>query len=151
MDALYRTAYRAAFQGLRLWWLVRRPAKVGAAVALWHEGRLLVVRTSYHDWLDLPGGGVGRGEAPVLAAARELREETAVEVAPEQLTPDGEFRYRDLHRKVTAHVFAWLPEQAPVVAVDRREVIWAGLLAPPELEAAPLSPLLQVYLGRAAG
>ena len=56
----------------------------------------------------------------VLAAARELREETAVEVAPERLTPDGEFRYRDLHRKVTAHVFAWRPEQAPVVAVDRR-------------------------------
>ena len=153
VDALHRAAYRLAFRALRLWWLVRRPTLTGAAVALWHEGRLLVVRTSYHHWLDLPGGGVGRNEPPVVAAARELREETAIAVAPEALAPEGVFRYRDRYRSMTAHVFAWRPGVAPPpVRVDRREVVWAGFLDPAELAAGgEASPLLRAYLKARAG
>lgn len=42
------------------------------------QGRVLLVRHSYHDsekWT-LPGGGLRRGEDPVAAGARELEEET---------------------------------------------------------------------------
>ena len=39
------------------------------------EGKLVLVRQSYtRSWV-LPGGGVGRGEAPEVALLRELKEE----------------------------------------------------------------------------
>lgn len=150
MDALYRLVYRLGHRTLRLWWRVRRPAMSSAAVALWHEERLLVVRTSYHPLLDLPGGGIDVGEAPLAAAVRELREETGIEVAPTSLTEEGVFRYLDLERRITAHVFAWRPQEAPVPTIDRREVVWAGLLTRGELADEAVSPLLRAYLGSAA-
>lgn len=151
VDRLHRAGYRLAFRALRLWWRLRRPEKLSAAVALRHGGRLLVVRTSYHGWLDLPGGGVDPGEPPRLAAARELREETGIALDPETLAPAGVFRYRDHHRRVTTHVFACELPEPPTPRVDRREIVWADLAGPDELARAPLSPLLRVYLAGAEG
>lgn len=151
MDAAYRAAYWLGHRALRAWWRVRRPASDAAAVALWHGDRLLVVRTSYHPLLDLPGGGVGRGEPPPAAAARELREETGLEVDPAALAPAGTYRYVDLGRRITAHVFAHRPAAAPTPRVDGREVVWAGLLSRAELAARRVSPQLAAYLARRPG
>lgn len=54
-------------------------------VALWHEGRLLLVRERRRDCWELPGGGIEPGETPREAAARELWEETRQVAAPEAL------------------------------------------------------------------
>jgi ADP-ribose pyrophosphatase YjhB (NUDIX family) len=55
----------------------------GAKVMVFNErGELLLVRNSYgatHLFV-LPGGGIGRRESPAAAAAREVKEETALEV-----------------------------------------------------------------------
>jgi len=40
-----------------------------------NEGKLALVRQSYTRGWVLPGGGVGRGEAPEVALLRELKEE----------------------------------------------------------------------------
>ena len=57
------------------------------------EGRILLTRrcepevTELHDRWELPGGKVEIGESPEMAAAREIREETGIEVTPVCLTP----------------------------------------------------------------
>ncbi|HUY77738.1 MAG TPA: NUDIX domain-containing protein [Ktedonobacterales bacterium] len=65
-------------------WLIRRIApKVTmgvCAVVLDGRGRILVARHTYRRWpWGLPGGLIERDEAPMVALARELREECATD------------------------------------------------------------------------
>ena len=76
----------------------KRP-RIRAAVAVLHEGRLLLVehtKNARSYWL-LPGGGLEWGESLHDAVAREVREETGLEVvmgdllyASETISPDRE-------------------------------------------------------------
>lgn len=68
-------------------------------------GRILVVRTTYlgPGWM-LPGGRVERGETPHAAAAREVHEETGMEVRVDRLL------LVDAHRRSTvSFVYAGTP------------------------------------------
>ena len=75
---LHRTTLRFAHRLRKRLWRMRKRRVIGCRVlALDHAGRVLLVRHSYGSgqWMP-PGGGIGRGEAPIAAAGRELREET---------------------------------------------------------------------------
>jgi ADP-ribose pyrophosphatase YjhB (NUDIX family) len=50
-------------------------------------GRLLLLRQPPGSSWSLPAGLLQRGEAPVVGAARELREESGIELRPEELSP----------------------------------------------------------------
>jgi ADP-ribose pyrophosphatase YjhB (NUDIX family) len=143
----YATAYRL----LRAWWVVRRPQARGAAVAVWAKGRLLVVRCSYRPELDLPGGGLRRGEAPSCGALRELREETGITAPACELGPPLDLRFVQHRRRVTTAIFPWRPRHAPAPRIDHREIVWAGYLGPEELRARPLTSCLRAYLDRLEG
>jgi ADP-ribose pyrophosphatase YjhB (NUDIX family) len=70
LDSLYRLRRRL--------WRLLRPRTRGVKVMLFGAtGELLLVRHTYGNRAHflLPGGGVGRFEAPAVAAAREVREE----------------------------------------------------------------------------
>ena len=75
---LHRALLRVAHCLRKVWWRVCEPDLEGCRVlVLDGEGRLLLVRHSYlpGKWMP-PGGGLGRGEAPLAGARRELLEET---------------------------------------------------------------------------
>jgi 8-oxo-dGTP pyrophosphatase MutT (NUDIX family) len=83
-DAVLRAVYRVGYRVLRGWWRIAQPRKKGVKCVLRRRGEILLVRHTYgtrrSEW-DLPGGGVKRGEEPVEAARREVREELGVEIA----------------------------------------------------------------------
>jgi 8-oxo-dGTP pyrophosphatase MutT (NUDIX family) len=117
-------------------------------VAVWHAGRLLVVRNSYRRSLSLPAGGLARGEVPIEAALRELREEVGIAADASALRYVGLIvdhnRYADDH----AHFFELHYAEEPRTAVDLREVVWAGFLRVDEALAQGVVPVVRMYLER---
>lgn len=77
-------------------------------------GRVLLVRHRYgrSDLHMLPGGGIGRGEAPVEAAARELREETGC--VARELTLVARHESRTEGRRDTVFLFTARTDEVPV-------------------------------------
>lgn len=146
LDALHRSTYRAGHRVARLWWRLRRSRAAGASVAVWSGGRLLVVRTSYRRRLDLPGGGLGRGEAPRTGAARERREEVGIAVDPAGLEEIAALAFEEDHRRIRETLFAWHAAEPPPLRIDRREIVWAGFLRPVQLRGKALSPAVRAAL-----
>lgn len=119
----------------------KRP-RVRAAVAVLHEGRVLLVEHTKDDrryWL-LPGGGLDWGESLHQAACREVAEETGVTVkagelmfVSETLAPDGSKHVIHLVFKAT-----YLGGELRVPAEERiTDVQWVELEKVKELTLHP--------------
>ena len=146
LDRPIRFALRCTYRLLRVWWSFRRPRGSGAAVAVWHGGKLLLVRHSYRSGFSLPGGGVGRRETPVAAATRELREETGVIVEPSRLSPVSGGARSAVCGRYTPHVFEYRADRQPEIRIDNREIIEARFVDPGEAEDLRLDYRLRRYM-----
>jgi 8-oxo-dGTP diphosphatase len=144
--SIVRAGYRLGYLILRVWWFLRRPQTRGAAVALWHDGRVLLVRTSYRNCYSLPGGFARGGEPSEQAARRELREEVGIELPNQtlQLAWSGTVRFESRHD--TVDIWEAPLEAIPPLRLSRREIVWAGWMTPSEALAQPLLPHLRSYL-----
>ncbi|MCR9164575.1 MAG: NUDIX hydrolase [Nannocystaceae bacterium] len=146
VDFGFRTAYKTAHRMLRAYWGIRKPHTHGSLIAVWHDGRLLLVKNSYRREYTLPGGYVRANESPEEAAARELREEVGADVSPSDL----ELVYSDTkpYENRRDHVtICEVTLDTPIeFEVDNREVIWAGFRRPDEVLALPIVPHLREYL-----
>lgn len=94
------------------WWWLARPKVIGVrTIVLDGDDRVLLVRHTYgHRAWYLPGGGAKRGETLAQAAARELEEETGVEVEPESMELLGVFTNLRQHKTDHIAVFVARPE-----------------------------------------
>lgn len=72
MPSLLGTRFFSTYVTLRG---ILSPVALGAMALVEHRGKIVLVRQSYTSGWHLPGGGVERGEPPVTAVLRELREE----------------------------------------------------------------------------
>jgi 8-oxo-dGTP pyrophosphatase MutT (NUDIX family) len=99
-----RLAYRCAYQGLRVYWFLRRPDVQGVKCVLTDAERVLLVRHTYgHRGWDLPGGAVRRREPPHDTARREMHEELGLAV--DRFNHLGDIRARIDHRRDTMHLY----------------------------------------------
>ena len=151
MDALWRSAYRVAFRLQLVYWRVRRPRITGAYVAVWRGDELLCIRNSYRRRYSLPAGGLARGETPLAAAVRELREEVSIDVRPEELRYAGEIVSHVGHAEDHAHFFELTRDRGVDFAVDGREVVWAGFLPPADVLERGVVDVVRQYLERWQG
>jgi ADP-ribose pyrophosphatase YjhB (NUDIX family) len=97
-----------AAQCVRLaYWFVTRPKAHGVHAAVFDTvGRLILVRHTYGAGWRLPGGGMKRGESPLEAIRRELREDIG-------MSGHGTVRlavtleHRPEYRRGIAHIFVF--------------------------------------------
>ena len=63
------------------------PKHIAGAGAIFRDpdGKVLLVKPSYRATWEIPGGGLEFGEYPFQAAAREVKEETGLELRPGRL------------------------------------------------------------------
>jgi 8-oxo-dGTP pyrophosphatase MutT (NUDIX family) len=87
-----------------------RAAKTSCGVIVSDGERLLLGHATRSPRWDIPKGEAEEGEDFAAAAARELHEETGLEVAPEALEPLGVHAYR---RGKDLALFAWAPAVMP--------------------------------------
>ncbi len=143
-----RRLVRAGARAIALYNRAFHPHVRGVGVFVRCGERVLVVRSTYQSWWGLPGGRVDRGEAPRAAAARELREETALEVAPAALTELGELlvAHNDIHDHVSFFELRCAAE--PALRCDGVEIAELRWTREAELAALKLWPPLREWLAR---
>ncbi|MFW2387447.1 MAG: NUDIX hydrolase [Polyangiales bacterium] len=146
INALIRAVYRLAHWGLRLLWFIRRPETAGALVAVWYEGRVLLVKNSYRPQLTFPGGYIRPREDRRTAAARELREEVGISVQPKRLVHAYHGTHVFEHRQDTLDIYELEVEVEPNVQVDDREVVRAEFRTADEALGMQVVPHLEEYL-----
>ena len=123
-DAAARAAYRAGYRTMRVWWRINPPNHTGVGVLIRHNGHVLAVRHSYRPGYTIPGGEIGRGEAPRDTAVRELAEELSLEADADALV------YR--RRVRNTHVYELRLAEEPAIRIDNREIVEAVFLTPAE-------------------
>lgn len=139
---IVRLVLTFAYDLLVRWERLTGASTRGAAVAVWYDGQILVVRHSYQPGSSLPGGEVKKDEEPAAAASRELREEVGIQVEPESLIFVHEGRSGEI-------LFELHPCVRPDLKIDNFEIIEARFFDP--VDIADPDYKLSMYLRRATG
>ncbi len=120
-----------------------------ARVLVFNEyGELLLLRSAIgHRRWSMPGGGIGRNEDPARGAARELCEETGIELASGTLKFVGVLRRPEIPVTFVMHLFTVTLKKADLTAtlhnpLEIMEVGWFPLEQLPQNLSTQVPPAL---------
>jgi len=128
---------------------------LAVSAAVFRDDRVLIVRRARppaHGLYTLPGGGVELGETLEAAVIREIREETALEIAPVDLVGFRQAIVRDTAGRVERH-FVILPFAARWVGGEialNEELAEAHWLMPAEIAGLKTTEGLAAIVAAAA-
>ncbi len=112
-------------------------------MAIYVAGMLLLVKSSYRNEWNLPGGSVSPGETPYAAAVRELKEE--IGLSSHSLRPAGSACGIWDGRRDTVHFFELHLDSMPELRLDNREIIAVHLASPEEVHSVALTDAAAAY------
>jgi 8-oxo-dGTP diphosphatase len=115
-------------------------------VAVYVGRSVLLVRSSYRSEWNFPGGSIHRGEAPEVAARRELAEE--IGLTAYRLCPAGGVGGIWDGKSDRVHIFETQLDRLPQLQLDNREIVDARLASADELSGLALTGPVSAYLRR---
>ena len=126
---LWAAIYTVAFQSLRIVFSLTKTRVKGAIVAIWHDGRILLIKKSYRKRWSVPGGMVNKGETWKQAAVRETFEEVGLRILEKDMMFIAQVA-GDLGPRDRAHLFQVEIEDPVDIEIDRREIRIAEFVDP---------------------
>ncbi|WP_170302326.1 NUDIX domain-containing protein [Desulfosarcina widdelii] len=142
---LWAAIYKVSFQSLRIVFTITKVRLKGALVAIWHEGRILLVKKSYRERWSVPGGMVKKGETWKQAAVRETVEEVGLQIHEKDLMFIAEVT-GDLGPCDRPHLFQVEVYDPVDIEIDGREIRIAEFVEPEEAVKRALDENLRYYL-----
>jgi len=120
----------------------------GAQVVVWHNNKLLLVKSSYRNNFSFPGGYLKKNEDSLLGALRELKEETGLQLQTHQLIFFQLFKETCQNTDVNNYVYeAFLDSDFQKnINVDGQEIIEAGFFKIDDTSSLPLDANVLQYL-----
>lgn len=134
INSMFRLGYRLVYAMYRRFCFIYKSSSIGTQMAVWAEGRLLVIKNSYRPGLHMPGGHASSDLSFMENALKELWEETGVKLSPENVSFARTVRHRRHGVLVTDFIYRAELTRMPVVTLDQREVIFGVFLLPEEIE-----------------
>lgn len=130
----------------KLYWKILKPSGEGVKSFIFKQDRLLLVQIGYdHKSWTLPGGAIDKGEKAVVAAAREVQEETGLNLQDLLYVTSG-LRTGE-KKRVTLHYF-YGETEVEDITIDDQEIIdagWFTLDSLPDKRRPLLDEEIQLY------
>lgn len=117
----------------------------GALVAVWYDGKILLIQKSYRKAWSIPGGLVKKRETREQGAVRETSEEVGIRLDPGDLAFAAEVP-GELGPNDRAHLFEVEVDGPVDVVIDGREIVKAEFVLPEEAIHRVLDKQIEAYV-----
>jgi len=145
-DIIVRIFLKAAYLASIIFCFIFRPATKSAIIAVWLKNEVLIVKNSYYHKYVIPGGYINRGEHPLEAAVREVKEEIGIFAAPHQLKKICVLKETFHYKRETINCFELILNAPPQIRLDYREVVWAEFMTLRKALNLKLSSPVRMFL-----
>lgn len=145
---MVRLGYRIAYRLWRIYLQIDRRETHGAQVAVIHQGRILITKSSYRDSYSLPGGYLKSGETSADCAKRELMEEVGLDIMSCLLRPAFKATSQCNGHIGQDVIFEYRPDIEPEICIDNREIVFAGFVDMFTALQLPVDGLVRQYIIR---
>ncbi len=151
IDKLFQILFFVAYRLKLVYNFLLSPTAEGVYIAVWCNGRVLIIKNSYKHYLTFPCGGLNHYERPEEGAVRELFEEVGIRGSATDLNLVGSFFSRVEYMDDHITLYEIYLSQQPQIQCDNREVTWASFERPEKVLKSETFPLVRDYLNARTG